>query len=228
MAGDSDEKCVKKMNKLIYPESTGEKRPDKYNCTTSRLVHRPSICRLKPKQVRICNRADMKKMVPPIICDCKVKTGGGLLSLLMFGLKAAFAAGAIYVTYDLGIWGTTDQTQEMYRTYCAAKTSPQIKKQEKWNPPSCEAERGFHKEGTFYPYSHCDVSPIDMQNNSVKWSNYWNSGVTLFFGGLAGLPYNLINILSGRNRHKESGERKKCEGPEFKFAESEVVENHYK
>lgn len=57
-----------------------------------------------------------------------------------FGAKSAVAAAAIYITYDMGIWGTTDETQDLYNTACHLFGSPKPKRNDKWDPPSCEAE----------------------------------------------------------------------------------------
>lgn len=191
-----DEKCVKKMNKLTYSVPKSDHRDHK-PCKTFKFIHKPSICRIKSKPIRICTAADMKKMVPPNICVCKPHAAGakGLLGFLLFGIKVAVAAAAIYVSYDLGVWGTIDETQEMYRTYCAAKKGPQKRTYFKWTPPSCEAERSLHRPGQFNAYSHCDASPIDMEKSGVKWKNCWNSGVEAVFFALAGFPHNLIGTF---------------------------------
>lgn len=89
----------------------------------------------------------MKKMRPPVLCKCdKVsryasRRRGGMLGFLGFGLKAALAAAAWYVTYDMGIWGTSDDTYEMYRSYCKIMKGPCPDKEEKWEPVQCKAEK---------------------------------------------------------------------------------------
>lgn len=64
-----------------------------------------------------------------------------MLGLVGFGLKAALAAAAWYVTYDMGIWGTSDDTHEIYRTYCRIIKGPCEEKAEKWEPVQCKAEK---------------------------------------------------------------------------------------
>lgn len=149
-------------------------------------------------------------------------------AFLFFGLKAALAAGAIYVSYDLGVWGTTDQTQEMYRTFCAARTSPQKRKNDKWSPPSCEAERSIHHVSPFNQFSHCDDTPFNLEKNGIKWGSYWNFGVEQLFHALAGLPYNVTNKFREiRGDKKEKLEEVSCI-PYRELPENEKVVNTYK
>lgn len=83
-------------------------------------------------------------MRPLKVCKCDNAAGrgrGGMLGLLGFGLKAALAAAAWYVTYDMGIWGTTDDTHEIYRNYCRIIKGPCPENTEKWEPVQCKAEK---------------------------------------------------------------------------------------
>lgn len=231
MAGESDEKCVKKTNTLVFTEPTGEKNDRKPLCKTSKPIQKPFVCRVKAKPIRICSGADMKKMVPPKTCECKrtkIRGGRGILGFIFFGLKTALAAGAVYVSYDLGVWGTIDQTQEIYRTFCSVTTVPQKRKVEKWSPPACEAERSLHHPSPFNQFSHCDASPIDLQENCAKWRTCWNFGVEQVFGALAGLPHNVINKFRAIHRSETSDVKDvKCT-PYDQLSENEKVVNTYK
>lgn len=60
-----------------------------------------------------------------------------------FGVKSALAAAAVYITYDMGIWGSTEETQNLYGNACTLFGQPKPKKSSKWDPPSCEAESEF-------------------------------------------------------------------------------------
>lgn len=232
MSQELKDSCVKKTNQLVYPKPTGERHDKPPSCYSSKILHRPPICRIKPKPIRVCSRTDMKKMVPPPKCECKVKRiggKGGLSSLLLFGLKAAIAAGVVYVSYDVGIWGTIDQTQEMYKTLCTATTTPQKRNTDKWSPPSCEAERSLHRPNHFNQYSHCDVSPIDLEESSAKWRSYWNSAVEAVFSSIASFPHNIINnfkLLEGFKRNI-SNDTEECI-PYDQLPEEEKVNNTYK
>lgn len=172
----------------------------------------------------MCSRTDMKKMIPPKICECPKPSGGrGSFGLLLFGIKAAIAAAAVYVSYDLGVWGTIDEAQEMYRTFCAARKGPLQRKNDKWSPPSCEAERSLHRSGYFNQFSHCDVPPIDLEQDSSKLGKYWNCGIESAFKALAGLPFNVIDKIRGININTEKQEEIVCDPNN-----TERIENKYK
>jgi len=49
----------------------------------------------------------------------------------------------VYVTYDMGVWGSPDDTQQLYSNACTMVGKPLPKKNDKWDPPSCEAESEF-------------------------------------------------------------------------------------
>ena len=61
------------------------------------------------------------------------------------------AASAIYLTYDMGIWGDSESTGKLYKSICDAVlpniVEPQVR--EKTLTPSCQAERElFHVSNT--------------------------------------------------------------------------------
>lgn len=66
-----------------------------------------------------------------------------VFGLVGFGLKSAIAAAVVYVTYDMGVWGSPDDTQQLYSNVCTMVGKPLPKKNDKWDPPSCEAESEF-------------------------------------------------------------------------------------
>ncbi|KAG5891183.1 hypothetical protein JTB14_031805 [Gonioctena quinquepunctata] len=200
MTGENKEACLKKTNLLVYQQPTGE-RQDRLPCADKEKPrYKPQICRPTPKVIRICTGKEMKKMCPPKYCDCSPKKPSkGLLNLLRFGLKVAAAAAAVYVTYDLGVWGSTDDTQDLYRSYCRITRDPAKNKTEKWDPPSCEAERDFFKIPAFRPYGKCDYPPFDSERTGNNLQKHWNQAIEYVFCGLAGFPYNVIEKL----RYKE-------------------------
>jgi hypothetical protein len=98
------------------------------------------------KRIKICTGAELKKMCPPPPCPCPPKPPRvgflqRLAKILGFGAKSLLALGAIYVTYDMGIWGDSQATGELYKSMCNA-ILPHIVEPAKEKPmsPSCKAE----------------------------------------------------------------------------------------
>ncbi|KAJ8939683.1 hypothetical protein NQ314_011047 [Rhamnusium bicolor] len=83
-------------------------------------------------------------MCPPKLCKCPKPTNR-LLVLLAFVAKAAIASTTMWVTYDIGIWGTTEDTHQMYKNYCTLAGGGSFQRATKWDPPSCEAEKDLFK-----------------------------------------------------------------------------------
>nr|CAI5820283.1 unnamed protein product [Callosobruchus analis] len=173
----------------------------------------------------------MKKMCPPKLCDCKPKKPGkGLLGLIGFALKAGVAAAAVYVSYDAGIWGTGDDTQDLYKSYCTIKTNPQQRKEQIWDPPSCQEERELFTPQPFDPYKHCDRPPVQLQDKQIKFKQYWNCAVTCIFSAIAGFPSNIVNRSSkgGEGEKKEKEDDQPFCIPYDELPEDERIENSYK
>lgn len=229
MPEDSGEKCLKKTNILVYQTPTGEKKKKESPCAQKQPSFQPPICRPKTKQIRICTGKEMKKMCAPKLCECPAPPKSrGLLGLLGFGLKAAIAAAAVYVTYDIGIWGSTDDTQDLYRAYCRLKTEPKRQETMKWDPPSCDTERDLFRPPSFNPYSRCDQPPIDQERKGYEYKQCWNKAVAKTFSVLAGLPYNLIDRISGvKKEEEEEVEIVQCI-PFDELPEEEKILNKYK
>ncbi|XP_060518253.1 uncharacterized protein LOC132697022 [Cylas formicarius] len=188
------EKCLKKSNLLVYQQPVGTKTERNIECISKGRVQ-PSNCPQEIKRIKVCTGADLRKMCAPKVCPCdpaKRRRGFGLGRLLGFSAKAAIAAGIFYVTYDMGIWGTTDDTQELCKTVCALLKGPQPHKSEKWDPPSCQAARDMFTAPGFDPYGHCDAPPVSFGTVVSKMQQSWNWAVSGLFRGLAGLPHNVI------------------------------------
>ncbi|XP_028146201.2 uncharacterized protein LOC114339721 isoform X1 [Diabrotica virgifera virgifera] len=224
-----NKKCPDKSNFLVYTKPQGDEadKHGKHKKCRKTATYEATISRVPPKVIKICTGAEMKKMCPPP-CDCPkiikaANKNGGLLGFLLFSLKVAIAAGVVYVSYDLGIWGTTEDTQNLYRKYCAAKSEPR-KKNDKWESPSCEAQQDLFAAKVLRPYEHCDNPPFDSEKSYYKFQNKWNSGVQTVFGAIAGFPYNIINW----SRRKEVvNDQLKCV-PYSDLPESEKIVSSYK
>ncbi|KAJ8984047.1 hypothetical protein NQ317_000009 [Molorchus minor] len=216
-------KCNKKINLLVYQTPSGQ-RTDRVPCNkdSCKATYRAPICIPKPKQIRVCTGAELKRMCPPKVCPCvRDKKGSILLALLGFAMKTAIAAGAVYVSYDLGLWGTTDDTFKVYRDYCNILSEPNIQRATKWDPPSCDAEKDLFNLPRFNPRAHCEKPPIDMERQTTAFQKCWNRGIEFVFGSLVGFPNNLMKGLEREKAVKKEA----C----VKMEEVDgVIENNYK
>lgn len=74
------------------------------------------------KRIRVCTGAEMKKICPPKLCDCPPKKKKGFFACLMqlfaLGFKILVAGGIVYISYDAGIWGDSEQTERLYGSFC--------------------------------------------------------------------------------------------------------------
>lgn len=82
-----------------------------------------AIVSLPAKRIKICTGAELKKMCAPPSPPClpkKPKTTMmmRLARVLGFGAKSMLALGAVYVTYDMGIWGDSETTRGLYKRLC--------------------------------------------------------------------------------------------------------------
>ncbi|XP_074042258.1 uncharacterized protein [Leptinotarsa decemlineata] len=227
-----EEKCVKKTNLLVYQQPSGEKQKRTHPCSEEiRPKYKPTICRLKPKVIRVCTGAELKRMCPPKHCECAPKVrrpSRGVFGIFGFGLKAALAAAAIYVTYDLGIWGSMEDTQNLYRTYCTMTKEPAKKKMGKWDPPSCEAERDLLRIPSFKPYGQCDDPPFDHERSAYNFQNTWNCAIECIFAGIVRFPYNIIDKFQGKETTKVVEEEQQLCIPFDELSDDEKIINKYK
>ncbi|XP_030759747.1 uncharacterized protein LOC115885100 [Sitophilus oryzae] len=155
-------------------------------------------------------------MCAPPVCfkEVEVKKRFGLLKFLGFGMKSAVAAALVYISYDMGIWGTTDETQEMYNTACAMFKGPRPKKNTKWDPPSCEAESDLFHQSSYDPYGHCDLPPFRAEDISLKFQRLWNGAISNIFSGIAHFPKNVIDKLgAGSSSAKGAAEDETKKSP---------------
>ncbi|KAJ3649476.1 hypothetical protein Zmor_021216 [Zophobas morio] len=186
--------CTKKTNLLVYERKKGD------GCQKTK-PYVPPISNPQLKRIRICTGAELKKMCPPPPCPCppqQAKRDLGLLSKLLrilgFGAKSLLAASAIYLTYDMGIWGDSESTGKLYKSICDAVlpniVEPQVR--EKTLTPSCQAERELFHMFEKDPYC-CDKFPIDHETGVYELQQKWNRMVTATFSSLAGFPARMRN-----------------------------------
>lgn len=84
-----------------------------------------AIAHIPVTKIRVCTGAELKRMCPELPCECPPTRAGwslisGLRSLVGFGLKAALAAALVYWSYDIGLWGDSTRTEEIYSEICQA------------------------------------------------------------------------------------------------------------
>ncbi|KAL1502269.1 hypothetical protein ABEB36_007435 [Hypothenemus hampei] len=198
------ENCLKKSNILVYQQPSG-KRVERNTNDCGRTIKIP-ICTPHPKPIHVCTGAELRKMCSPKICPCNAqpKSRFGLLKLLGFGLKSAIAVAAVYITYDMGIWGTTDDSQAFYSNACTIFGHPQPKKNTKWDPPSCEIESDFFNNYQYKPYEYCEQPPLRVEDIRMKIKQYWNKGVIFIFHGIAELPNKLMGRTDETVHHQQT------------------------
>ncbi|KAH0813225.1 hypothetical protein GEV33_009566 [Tenebrio molitor] len=145
------------------------------------------------KRIKICTGAELKKMCPPPPCPCPPKPPRvgflqRLAKILGFGAKSLLALGAIYVTYDMGIWGDSQATGELYKSMCNA-ILPHIVEPAKEKPmsPSCKAELELFNMFERDPYC-CDKFPIDHESGVYEMQQKWNKIVSTTFSAVSGFP----------------------------------------
>ncbi|XP_076392488.1 uncharacterized protein LOC100881368 [Megachile rotundata] len=73
----------------------------------------------RPVAIKICTWKDMRRTCPPKLCDCSPKApsktaGQRLCVALLFLLKSSVAAGLVYWTNAEGLWGSSDEAEDLY------------------------------------------------------------------------------------------------------------------
>ncbi|GJQ69243.1 hypothetical protein Trydic_g15245 [Trypoxylus dichotomus] len=133
------QKCVKKTNLLVYEKGD--------HCATVLKpggYALPPIAAVPAKKIRICTGADLKKMCPPKLCSCGTKKTrtffGTITALLGLGIKAGIAAAVVYWTYDIGLWGDAEDTEDIYLDICESIFPPKLQPRKKKLSPVCQAE----------------------------------------------------------------------------------------
>ncbi|CAL7951218.1 unnamed protein product [Xylocopa violacea] len=107
------ETCVrpKRIQKLVGPEAS-------HSCPNG--TGASTYWTPRPVPVKICTRKDMERTCPPKFCECprKVPTstiGQRLRRALFFLLKSGIAAGLVYWTRSEGLWGSSEDVEDLYR-----------------------------------------------------------------------------------------------------------------
>ncbi|CAG9763951.1 unnamed protein product, partial [Ceutorhynchus assimilis] len=191
-----DDKCLKKSNILVFQQPSGKKTERKHGACEKKMPI--PICMPKPKPIHICTGAELRKMCPPPACPrpraSPFASQLGPMKFLGFGLKAAVAAALVYVTYDMGVWGGSDDAQQFYSDACALFGQPKPRRSDKWDPPSCEAEKDlFPSKPRHGAFDYCDDPPIKVDDGYWKLQSTWNCAVMHVFRALAGFPGNLMS-----------------------------------
>lgn len=61
--------------------------------------------------------------------------------IIGFGFKSAVALGAVYVTYDMGIWGDSKTTGQLYKNICEEIIPGMVEpRKERPRSPACKSE----------------------------------------------------------------------------------------
>lgn len=108
----------------------------------------PEICKIPAKRIRVATGAELKKMCAPRPCPCPPKSPtigmiGYILRMVGLGVKALIAGGLVYATYDMGLWGDSEQTEKLYSKTCDTFKPyfyPTIEEEPKPVDEACEAQ----------------------------------------------------------------------------------------
>ncbi|RZC40243.1 uncharacterized protein BDFB_008631 [Asbolus verrucosus] len=179
--------CARKTNLLVYERQKGE------GCRPQPKIYIPPISSPQVKRIKICTGAELKKMCPPPPCPCPPKIPRPTLitrlaRLLGLGVKSLLALGAVYVTYDMGIWGDSNTTGDLYKRICIEMLPKFVEPSKaKSIPPSCQAEQELFNLLEKDPYC-CDKFPIDHENGVYELQQKWNKVVSTTFESVAGFP----------------------------------------
>lgn len=108
------ETCVrpKRIQKLVQSDAT---RPCPNVTAGTKSYWTP-----RPVAIKICTRKDMQRTCSPKLCDCPQKAppksmAQKLCSTLIFLLKSGIAAGLVYWTHSEGLWGSSEDVEDLYR-----------------------------------------------------------------------------------------------------------------
>ncbi|XP_076764149.1 uncharacterized protein LOC143431361 [Xylocopa sonorina] len=120
-------KCVARTINLSNPETCVRPKriqklvePDVLHPCPNAAGSGASYWTPRPVTIKICTRKEMERTCPPKLCDCPQKVpantvGQRLRRALVFLLKSGIAAGLVYWTHSEGLWGSSDDVEDLYR-----------------------------------------------------------------------------------------------------------------
>nr|XP_031846639.1 uncharacterized protein LOC116433076 [Nomia melanderi] len=99
----------------------------------------------RPVPVKVCSRRDMQRTCPPKLCDCPPKAppkslGQKFCEAVLFVLKSGVAAGLVYWTNSEGLWGSSDDVQDLYQRILATVAPSTLAGHDYDDPESTRAE----------------------------------------------------------------------------------------
>ncbi|XP_066249513.1 uncharacterized protein [Euwallacea similis] len=200
-----DDKSLTKSNIFVYQQSTGERVERKVDDCKEKI--KIPICTPSPKTIKICTGKDLRQMCVSKLCACDPpkKYKFVFKKALGFGLKLTVAAAVAYKTYQMGIWGSPDDTQRFYNSACTMFRLPKPMKNDKWDPPSCQSESEFFLKNYLDLFAPCSLQPpIRTEDSFEKIKHCWNKGINFLFSGLASIPAYL-------SQHEENSDNGKLD-----------------
>lgn len=63
-----------------------------------------------------------------------------MFPLLGMGSKMLIAAACVYLSYDIGLWGTAEDTEDLYRKFCNLRNKRRDQT-DKLLPPTCATQK---------------------------------------------------------------------------------------
>lgn len=100
------------------------------------------------KRIRVATGDELRMMCAPYPCSCPgandITLIGAILSALGLAFKILIVGGLIYVTYDAGLWGNSEQTEELYVRSCRVFAKQKKPTDETEKTQVCEEEEELY------------------------------------------------------------------------------------
>ncbi|KAF5281635.1 hypothetical protein FQA39_LY17757 [Lamprigera yunnana] len=195
-------KCPDKTTLLIYNKN---ERPIDRGAD---CIPTSNVDRVPTKKIRICTGAELKKMCRPPPCSCPPELSKfGSVSyyffrFVLFCIKSATISGLIYWTWDVGVWGDSEDTERFYSNICYLFTD--CKKPEKTLSKACQKEQEIRQlELISQTEDECKRPTVNRAKTIYKIKNTWNRAITTIFGSFATLPESVKHRFENSNKDSE-------------------------
>ncbi|XP_018334150.1 uncharacterized protein LOC108743180 [Agrilus planipennis] len=167
------------------------------------------------KHIKVCTGAEMKKkcfQARPCAAPITPPKSAGqkLASLILFGVKAAFAGSLVYMTYEMGLWGNSQSTEQIWKEMCEIFG---LSKKREIPEPSlrCKAERELGAMAQPGFPDACSRMMVDTERTVYNLQNTWNKIVTSIFWFFLKGPEELINYVNQQSKKPVQRKASGCE-----------------
>ncbi|CAG9863882.1 unnamed protein product [Phyllotreta striolata] len=149
---------------------------------------------IRPKIIRVYTLPELMKIHPlGLATDAKSKKGLAF-PLVRFGTKIALVAAAVYFLRDIGVWGTSEDTEQLL-VKIRNLINNSSNEEDIWMPPTCAAQKQIFPYNRAETYGECSdpvfCSEKFVNNVQLKW----NGMVERFFTTLISVPQKVNNYV---------------------------------